>query len=129
MGRKDMRGGAGVAAPTMEGDLALVLGKDSRGLHVLRRRAAGAPVEVGVLSPLVEGKAITSEVVSLRARPDLPFVCDVKVELRGPGAADDAEPGSGASQTEGPVQVTSDAYRKGWDEIFGRRRARARDLN
>jgi hypothetical protein len=38
---------------------------------------------------------------------------DVKSELPDP---------RGRSTSDGPAQVASDAYRKGWDAIYGRRR-------
>jgi hypothetical protein len=103
------------------GDVALVFGRDEHGLHVLRRRGPDAPVEAGVLHPLVEGKPITEEVISLRARADAPMVFDVStlVERSTPRASGD-----------GPSQVATEEYRKGWDTIFGRKRAGSiRDLN
>jgi len=102
------------------GDVALVFGRDEHGVHVLRRRGPDAPVEAGVLQPLVEGKPITEEVVSLRPRPDAPLVFDVStvLERSAPRAAGD-----------GPSQVATDEYRKGWDTIFGRKGSSTRDLN
>ena len=87
---------------------------------MLRRRGPDAPVEAGVLQPLVEGKPITEEVVSLRPRPDAPLVFDVStvLERSAPRAAGD-----------GPSQVATDEYRKGWDTIFGRKGSSTRDLN
>jgi len=89
-------------------------------VHVLRRRHPDAPVEAGVLQPLVEGKPITEEVISLKPRSDAPLLFDVKtvLERRQPREAGD-----------GPSQVATDSYRKGWDSIWGRKRAGGRDLN
>ena len=97
-------------------DVAVVFGRtdDQQGLHILRRRAEGQPVEMGTLRPLREGKPIDGEVISLRPRKDYPFVCDVKVEL--PASAD----GDQRSTTDGPAQVASDGYRRGWEAIWGR---------
>jgi hypothetical protein len=108
------------------GDLALVYGKDEQGLHVLRRRSEDGPVEVAVLQPLVEGKPINSEVISLSPHAQVPFLFKVKTEIaaRGGAAADEA-----SSRSDGPAQVSSDAYRKGWDEIWGRKRTPSRHLN
>jgi hypothetical protein len=102
-------------------DVAVVCGKDEQGVHVLRRRSPDAPVEAGVLQPLVEGRPITEEVIALRPRSDGPLVFDVSTVLERPTAR---APG------DGPSQVATDSYRKGWDTIFGRKRAGgARSLN
>ncbi|HVY37500.1 MAG TPA: hypothetical protein VHM31_06180 [Polyangia bacterium] len=101
--------------PKPLGDVAAVCGKDEQGIYILRRRSADGPLEAGVVRPLVEGKAIAGEVISLRPRADLPFLFDVKTELAAPAAAA-PEPA-----THGPAQVASDSYRRGWDAIWGRR--------
>ena len=69
------------------GDVALVLGKNEDGVHILRRRDENAPVEAGLLQPLVEGRPITGELITMRRREDMPFLFDVKSELPAPGAA------------------------------------------
>jgi hypothetical protein len=102
------------------GDVALVVGRDEHGVHVLRRRGPDAPVEAGVLQPLVEGRPITEEVISLRSRPDAPLVFDVSTVLERP---------TPRAVPDGPSQVATDEYRKGWDTIWGPRRSGARDLN
>jgi hypothetical protein len=115
--------GAKRRTPRPPGDVAIVCGKDEQGLHILRRRSEDAPVEAGVAQPLAEGRPITGEVISMRRREDLPFLFDVTTELDGsdhagpPTAAHEA-----AHETEGPAQVATDSYRKGWDAIWGRRR-------
>jgi len=106
---------------TPPGDVALVFGKDEHGTHILRRRSENAPVEAGILRPLRSGKPIDGEVVSLAQRRDAPLLFDVKSEL--PSPYPDARP-----TTDGPAQVATEAYRKGWDAMWGRRR-RDRDLN
>jgi len=106
------------AQPT--GDVAVVFGKDENGTHILRRRSEDAPVEAGVLRPLQSGKPIEGEVVSLSPRPEGPLLFDVKSELPSPYPAPRA--------TDGPAQVATDAYRKGWDAVWGRRR-RDRSIN
>ena len=102
------------------GDVAVVFGKDENGTHILRRRSEDAPVEAGVLRPLQSGKPIEGEVVSLSPRPEAPLLFDVKSELPSPYPA--------ARSTDGPAQVATDAYRKGWDAVWGRRR-RDRSIN
>ena len=106
--------------PSPLGDIAMVWGKNEEGVHILRRRDEHAPVEAGLLQPLVEGKPITGELISMRQRADLPFVYDVKSELPAP---EQRPPGSG------PSQVATDSYRKGWDAIWGSRSRSGRDLN
>jgi hypothetical protein len=118
--------GAKARSPKPVGDVAIVCGKDENGVHILRRRSEDAPLEAGIAQPLAEGKPITGEVISMRARKDLPFLFDVTTEVDGP-ARTSAEPGT----TDGPAQVATDSYRKGWDAIFGRKRRgpSARDVN
>jgi hypothetical protein len=95
--------------------VAVVCGKDHRGLHILRRRSEDGPIEAALAQPLTEGRPITGEVISLRQREDLPFLFDVKTELEGSAAP---------TATDGPAQVATDSYRAGWDAIWGRRAAR-----
>lgn len=98
-------------------DVVAVCGKDERGLHILRRRSEDGPIEAGVLQPLVEGKPIAGEVISMKRRKDVPFLFDVKTEVAAPEEAAPREP-AGAG---GPAQVATDSYRRGWDAIWGGR--------
>lgn len=98
------------------GDIAMVFGKDANGVHILRRRSEESPIEAGLLRPMREGKPISGEVVSLRQREDLPMLYDVQSEFGAPTQPADRHSG------DGPAQVASDAYRKGWDAVWGRRR-------
>jgi hypothetical protein len=97
-------------------DVAMIVDRteDNEGFQILRRRDEHAPVELGTMRPLREGKPIDGEVVSLRQRRDLPFLYDVKTEL-----PDESR----RATSEGPAQVATDEYRKGWDAIWGRRSA------
>ena len=110
---------ASTPAASLKGDIALVCGKDQHGTHILRRRSEDAPLEVGLLRPLREGKPIEGEVVSLTARPEAPLLFNVKSELPDPRPR---------PTEDGPAQVATDAYRKGWDAVWGGRR-RAHALN
>jgi len=115
------------------GDVALVLGKDADGLHILRRRTEEGPIEAGLLRPMQQGKPIVGEVVTLTPRQDLPMVFDVKTEFStsmGRASADPAadEASGDRPALDGPAQVASDAYRKGWDAVWGSRR-RERSIN
>jgi hypothetical protein len=114
------KGPAPQAKVESTGDVAVVFGKDENGTHILRRRSEDAPIEAGVLRPLQSGKPIEGEVISLSPRPDAPLMFDVKSEIPSPYPA--------ARATDGPAQVANDAYRKGWDAVWGRRR-RDRSIN
>ena len=98
------------------GDVAFVMGKNADGVHIIRRRNEDAPIEAGLLQPLVEGKPITGELISMRRREDAPFLFDVKSELAAPSGDSSDQPLSGR-----PAKVATDSYRKGWDAIWGGR--------
>lgn len=108
---------------------------DGEGVHVLRAR--DEVVEAGELRALREGAPITGEVVTLRPREDAPRICDVTESFVPPRpAAAKAEPlptGPKAkalpATRKGPAQVATDAYREGWDDIFGPRPSRPSSLN
>jgi hypothetical protein len=101
-------------------DVAAVCGKDEHGLHILRRREEGGPIEAGLVRPLEDGKPITGEVISMRQRDDVPFLFDVTTEL--PNSAAEAP-------AKGPAQVATNSYREGWDAIWGRRSRSSNALN
>lgn len=80
------------------------------GFAVLRRREDR--VELGAIRELREGRPIDGgELVRLRPRPEHGRLFDVEVLAELPRAA-----GAAAG---GPPQVANDAYRAGWDAIFG----------
>jgi hypothetical protein len=99
------------------GDVALVLDRteDTEGYRVLRHRGADNQIEFGTMRPLKEGRPIDGEVISLSARKDLPFLYDVKTELADPNGESRRRPTS-----DGPAQIATEEYRKGWDAIWGR---------
>lgn len=103
-------------------DIAMVVARDEEGVHILRRRSEESPVEMGLLKPMREGHPITGEVLTLKQREDVPLFYDVRSEFGGPEAPDAPE----AKQPgDGPAHVTNDAYRRGWDAVWGRRRDRS----
>ena len=106
--RSDNRLGKAQPTPPAppSGDIALVWGKNEDGVHILRRRDENAPVEAGLLQPLVEGRPITGELISMRQREDMPFLFDVKSELP-------ARPSRAPPPARRRSRPTS--YRKGWD--------------
>lgn len=81
---------------------------------MLRQRGEGAPVEAGVVRSVREGEPIVGELVSLKPTEENPRLCDVEVHV-------DRRPMS--PDHKGPRRVASDAYRDGWDAIFGDKRA------
>ena len=109
--------------PKKQRDIALIVGRteDNQGFQVLRKRGDDSPPELGEIHPLKEGKPISGDVVSLTPRADFPFAFDVKTEV----AADEPAQGSGTVPearrltNDGPAQVASPAYRKGWELIYG----------
>jgi len=80
---------------------------DGAGVHVIRAREER--IETGELRALQEGKPIVGEVVTLKPRKENPRVCDVA----------DSFSSEGGRSHKGPARVSSQAYRDGWDEIFG----------
>ena len=103
--------------------------KDGQGIRALRAR--DGRVELSELRPLQAGKPLTSnEIVRLHPRQQTP-VYDVEVlysntaDEQG-GSADSAEREASSSTADeavgtaaGPPRVTSDAYRRNWERIFG----------
>ena len=84
---------------------------DGAGVHVIRAREER--IETGELRALQEGRPITGEIVTLEPRKDNPRVCDVKESYK-----PKAHPAAALAH-KGPANVATDAYRDGWDEVFG----------
>lgn len=108
---------------------------DGQGLGILR--VQGERVQVGELRQAKDGQPIHGELVSLTQRAEHERLFDVEVIARGPAvaraatqapSAHDADHGAahGASHSvshgaghKGPALVNSDAFRVGWDAVFG----------
>jgi hypothetical protein len=88
--------------------------KDGEGVHVVR--AHGDQLEAGVVRGVKEGEPINGELVQLKQRPEHKRLFDVEVLLPCDGAASSPRP-----KAEGPAQVTTDAYRRNWEHLFGSR--------
>ena len=86
--------------------------------NVIRRRADR--LEIGEMRTPEEGKPLMGELVRLERAEDHQnlFHCETLVEA--PTAADAELP---IRRSQGPAQVSSAAYRAGWDQIFGRQSA------
>lgn len=97
-------------SPTESGD----------GVRVIRKRDDA--IELGELRPMREGQPIHGDVVRLTQREEhkLLFDCEVLVPSAAPKEAPQkADPAPKRLAHKGPARVTSDAYRGGWDAIFG----------
>jgi hypothetical protein len=88
------------------------LSDEGRTAHVLRQR--GDEVEAGRLRPVESGQALTGELVALRRRPEFPLLFDVDVKVESP-----LQPKKRTDRA-GPVRIASEAYRRGWDAVWGR---------
>lgn len=89
---------------------------DGGGVHVLRAR--DEKIETGELRALQEGRPITGEVVTLEPRKENPRVCDVRSTFSPPSSVKGS---AAAAPHKGPARVATQAYRDGWDEIFGQK--------
>ncbi len=81
---------------------------DGGGVHVIRAR--DERIETGELRALQQGRPIVGDIVTLRPRESNPRVCDVTDSFSAPTAQ---------LGHKGPAKVATNAYRDGWDEIFG----------
>ncbi len=104
-------------------DVVVACGKtsDGKGMQVVRKR--GEELSLGEVRPMVEGKPVSGEVVSLRPRHEQPRVFDVEVQYAGEETTR-SQNVAGA----GPARVSNRQYRSGWDSIWGKR-ARRRLMN
>jgi len=95
-------------------DVVLVGGPtaDGGGVHVLRAR--DERIELGELRAVEEGRPIHGELVTLAPRKDSPRLYDVKESVTIPSNSSSA-----IAPRKGPARVATDAYRKGWDDVFG----------
>ena len=93
--------------------------KDGKGVRVIRAREDR--VEVGEISQVEEGAPLKGEVVKLKQRKEHPRLFDVEVVVPKEDLALPAH--------EGPRRVSSDSYRRNWDEVFGAGRPRKQLLN
>jgi hypothetical protein len=90
--------------------------EDGEALNVVRKR--GDEVSLGQVRKAEEGKPLAGELVSLKPREDMPRLFDVEV-LHDPRA----------TRGDGPANVSTAAYRRGWAEVFGPKRRAASELN
>lgn len=80
-------------------------------------------MEAGEILPVEEGKPIHHDLVRLKPRPGMPWLCDVETQLRVPRPVSDELEQDGRAHRAGPAQVASAAYRANWDSIWQKRSA------
>jgi len=117
-----------VPAPKPHEDIALIARVDPDDGRVALIRKRHDRVEAGVAEPLREGRAITGDVVRLKPRPRQPWLCDVETVLARQDAPEVDETPMGTAHA-GPAIVASDAYRTGWERIWGERLDGDADVN
>ena len=88
--------------------------EDGEGVRALRSRPGR--IDLTELRGAKEGQDVSGqELVQLKPREDAPFICDVDV-IYSPDKNDEK---IDAGTRGGPPRVTTDAYRKSWDKVFG----------
>jgi hypothetical protein len=99
-----------------EDDVALLCASspDGETLGVLRKR--GDRVEAATMRRASDGQPIQGELVRLLPREE-PLLFDVEVVH------------DGRRESDGPAQVATEAYRKGWERLFKSKRARGDGVN
>src|SRR5512139_3420761 len=81
-------------------------------------------IETGELREAREGQPIVGELVKLSKRSEHDRLFDVEVLATGPTAEPRGE--LPAAARKGPAKIATEAYRTGWDAIFGKERAAAK---
>ncbi|MBL8741844.1 MAG: hypothetical protein JNK04_12140 [Myxococcales bacterium] len=101
------------APSTPPRDVVFVRGpsEDGQGVSILRLREDR--VETGELRAAKEGQPVHGELVRLEQRPEHERLYDVEVLAEAPKRP-------AAPARKGPAKVASEAYRDGWDQIFGK---------
>lgn len=100
-------------------DLVLVGGPSAHGAGADVLRIRDGRIETGELRALKEGQPVIGELVKLSSRPEHERLFDVEVLARGAQPKSDTP---ALPPRKGPAKVSTDAYRSGWDAIFGKPR-------
>jgi hypothetical protein len=126
------------APPKPKEDVVLVHGVSETGdaLRVIRKREDR--IEVGEMRVPVEGRPLQGDLVRLKQRAEGAPIFDVEVLVskddvarpRASVAHPDARPRAGVDDDDagpkragtGPANVATEAYREGWEAIFGKKR-------
>ncbi len=94
-------------------DVVFVQGPAESGRGVSIVRVKDEQVSVGEMVAAKEGQPITGELVKLSPRPEHERLFDVEVLAKPPEPA--------APTHKGPPRIATDAYRAGWEQVFGKR--------
>lgn len=93
---------------------------DGKGVGIVRLREDR--IEAGELRAAKEGQPIVGELIRLAKRPEHERLYDVEVLAKGPLAdTPRASEAARALPHKGPAKVSTEAYREGWELVFGRR--------
>lgn len=90
-------------------------------IHVLKPVPDG--IEEAVLRVVEEGTPLNGDLVRLHPHGGSPLLAELEVVMRHPDRP------RGGRAHEGPPMVASEAYRRGWDSIFGVRPTSKRDTD
>ena len=110
MSEEDGSGEAGSSGAPR--DVLLVGGPTACGAGAEVLRFRDGRVEAGELRAIREGQPLHGELVQLRSRPEHERLFEVDVLVEGPKQ-------TAAPTRKGPAKISTDAYRSGWDAIFG----------
>ena len=116
-------GEAGKSSEDDKRDVVMIARVDStrNEIHVIKPVADG--IEKAVLRPVEEGVPLMGDLVRLHPNPDFPMLAEIETVMRHPDGKSRARRSS-----DGPPMVASEAYRRGWDAIFGVRPAQKDDV-
>ena len=89
------------------------------GYRVIRKRED--TIEVGEIRNVQEGRPLQGDLVKLKPRKDHERLFDVEVLVSREEVATKTGSSPRALDRPGPAQVATDAYREGWEAIFGAR--------
>lgn len=112
-GRKDQPG----TGETGARDRVVIAGVDTRRKEVHVLRSVDGGIEESVLRPVEDGQTLSGDLVRLHPLKEFPLLADLETLLRHPNHAERPESGR-----KGPAMVATEAYRTGWEAIFGVRR-------
>lgn len=94
-------------------DVVLVHGRTEDGEGVRALRSRPRRLDLAEIRPVKQGKPLQGgELVRLRQRGESPLLYDVEVQY--------AEESDTSADHAGPPRVTSSAYRRNWEAVFGK---------
>lgn len=103
-------------APGSEDVLLVLEQADGGRLRGIRQREG--QLELAELAPIAEGQPLSGELVRLSPREGHPVLLDVQTLYQPEQTAPTVEPTPCAGH-KGPARVNTEAFRDGWDRVFG----------